>query len=67
MSKVYASFSDDCWDLDAYKYVIKKDYLLSKSIFTAFVTLMGLIFTIVYLVKKDFTISIRLTMVPPSR
>ena len=34
-NKIYATFKDKCWDLDAYKYSVRKEYLMSKLIFNS--------------------------------
>ena len=56
--KVVASFSDNCWDLDAYKYLIRKEYLLSKLTFNFLIMLMGIVFVVIDFSKGDYKTAI---------
>lgn len=54
MNKLYASFKGDCWDLDAYKYSIRKEYVLSKLLFNLLIVTLVIIFSIIDFVKGDY-------------
>lgn len=53
-NKVLASFTDNCWDLDAYNYSIRREYLLSKLTFNLLIITLVTVYAINDFIKGDY-------------
>ena len=53
--KIYASFKSECWDLDAYRYSVRKEYVLSKLVFNLLIITLVLVYSIIDFIKGDYT------------
>lgn len=53
-NNIIASFKGDCWDLNAYKYSVRKEYLFSKFSFNFVIILLGIIYAIVDFFKGEY-------------
>jgi hypothetical protein len=54
MNKLYASFKGNCWDLDAYKYSIRREYILSKLTFNLLIITLVIVYAINDFIKADY-------------